>query len=405
MRILVHDYCGHPFQIQLSRTLAARGHTTLHLYSASLQTPHGNLSVLPNPTSTITDSLQICGISLPSNINKYSPLKRYAQEFIYARLLAKEIALFKPDIVLSSNTPLAIQQRALKATKKSGGRFIFWLQDLLGIGIANLVTNKIPFMGKIIARYFINLECRLIEQSDALVSITEDFCVHLRRKSITLPPTKVITNWAPLAELPTVPKKNPWSERHGFSDGFNFVYSGTLGLKHNTDLLLTLAQTIEKMESSRLIVFSEGLGAHFLRERKKALNLTSLHLFDYVPFHELPLSLASADILIAILGREAGAFSVPSKVTSYYCACRAILLAVPRENLAAQITVTNELGIVVEPDDTEGFCRAALALAADAERRTIIASNARRYAEQTFDIQSITSLFEEVFTASFQISK
>ena len=42
-RILVHDYAGHPFQVQLSRELAARGHSVLHVHSASVQTPQGAL--------------------------------------------------------------------------------------------------------------------------------------------------------------------------------------------------------------------------------------------------------------------------------------------------------------------------------------------------------------------------
>ena len=32
MRILVNDYAGHPFQLQLSRSLARDGHTVLHTY-------------------------------------------------------------------------------------------------------------------------------------------------------------------------------------------------------------------------------------------------------------------------------------------------------------------------------------------------------------------------------------
>ena len=42
MRIFVHDYAGHPFQIELSRSLAARGHLVEHTYCSSLvTTPHG----------------------------------------------------------------------------------------------------------------------------------------------------------------------------------------------------------------------------------------------------------------------------------------------------------------------------------------------------------------------------
>ena len=43
MKILVHDYAGHPFQVQLSRELASRGHTVRHAYAGGLQTPRGEL--------------------------------------------------------------------------------------------------------------------------------------------------------------------------------------------------------------------------------------------------------------------------------------------------------------------------------------------------------------------------
>jgi hypothetical protein len=43
MRLLIHDYAGHPFQIQLSRELAQRGHTVLHTFAGELQTPRGEL--------------------------------------------------------------------------------------------------------------------------------------------------------------------------------------------------------------------------------------------------------------------------------------------------------------------------------------------------------------------------
>ena len=39
MRIVVHDYAGHPNQVYLSRELARRGHQVLHLYAGSFETP------------------------------------------------------------------------------------------------------------------------------------------------------------------------------------------------------------------------------------------------------------------------------------------------------------------------------------------------------------------------------
>jgi colanic acid biosynthesis glycosyl transferase WcaI len=44
MKLVVHDYCGHPFQVQLSRNLAMRGHDVTHIYFADDPGPKGALA-------------------------------------------------------------------------------------------------------------------------------------------------------------------------------------------------------------------------------------------------------------------------------------------------------------------------------------------------------------------------
>ena len=78
-RILVHDYAGHPFQIQLSRELAARDHTVLHVHSASVQTPQGALTRRANET----DRFGVQAITLSATIEKAAYFRRYWQERRY----------------------------------------------------------------------------------------------------------------------------------------------------------------------------------------------------------------------------------------------------------------------------------------------------------------------------------
>jgi hypothetical protein len=49
MKILVHDFAGHPFQVQLSGELARRGHTVLHTYFADIPGPKGVLAAADWP--------------------------------------------------------------------------------------------------------------------------------------------------------------------------------------------------------------------------------------------------------------------------------------------------------------------------------------------------------------------
>ncbi len=392
-RILVHDYSGHPFQPQLSRRLAARGHEVLHVFSQSVQIPQGALA----PTAADPNTLRFAGLRLPAVVNKQAYVQRLFQERDYGRLLEAGIAEFRPDVVISSSTPLDAQHAALKATRAVGGKFVFWLQDVQGVAIERLLGTKFAGMGRFIGKYYTALERRLLRQSDAVVSITEDFNPTLRNWNVPAENVRVIPNWASMEELPQRPKDNPWARAHGFAGRFCFLYSGTIGLKHNPALLLELAKAYRDRVGIEVVVISEGAKADWLKEQKAQLRLGSLHVLPFQPYADVPDVMGTADVLVAVLDPDAGSFSVPSKVLSYHCAARPILLSVPTSNLAARIVRQSNSGFVAEPDDVAGFLAKAEELRRSAELRRAMGENALRYAQQTFNIERITDQFEALF--------
>ena len=111
---------------------------------------------------------------------------------------------------------------------------------------------------------------------------------------------------------------------------------------------------------------------------------------------QVPQVQGAADVLIAILEPDAGVFAVPSKVLTYLCARRPLLLAVPLENLAARIVAENMAGVVGDPGDSQAFVQGARQLWQDQELRERMAENGRKYAEERFDIEKITDRFEEI---------
>lgn len=396
MRILLHDYCGHPFQVQLSRNLARRGHTAWHLFSSSFQTPHGALAKRNGDPA----SFDVCGISLSEPFNKYSFIKRRKQEIEYGRLVSEEVDRLHPDVVISANMPIEAQKRLVGKCRLRAIKFIFWAQDFYSVAVSKILRKKLPIVGDAIGWAYMRLERSLLKKSDEIVVITEDFRPLMERWGVDQKKIHVIENWAPLDEVPPMSKNNDWSRKHELDDKFCFLYSGTLGLKHNPDLLLKLAVHFKDNDKVRVVVVSEGLGADWLKEKKARMNLNNLLLLEYQPYETLPNVLASADILMAILEPDAGVFSVPSKVLTYLCVGRPQLLAVPQENLAARIVSQQNSGIVVPPDDVEAFVDAAETLIMDEARRKDLGMNARRYAESHFDINKITSKFEKIITGS-----
>ncbi len=392
MRILVHDYSGHPFQVQLSRALAGRGHRVLHLHFADFQTPKGALA----PREDDPEGLAIEGLSLGRPFRKQDFLRRRGQEKAYGRILARRAASWRPEVALSANTPLDALAALQGECRASGVRFVFWVQDLIGIAIRRLLRRRLPVVGQLAGRYYEALEARIARRSDALVLITEDFRPVMRGWGVPADRLHVIENWAPLDGLPPRPRRNPWAEAHGLGEGLCLLYAGTLGLKHNPALLLRLAERFRDRPDVSVVVVSEGAGADWLAERKAERGLDRLVLLGFQPFERLAEVLATGDVLLAILEPDAGIFSVPSKVLSCLAAGRPILGALPAENLAARIVLREGAGMVVDPGDPEGFAAAAERLLADAGLRRRMGESGRAYAEKAFDIDSITDRFENL---------
>lgn len=392
MRILIHDRPGYAFPAQLSRRLAARGHNVLHSYGAFFQGPKGALT----KRSGDSPLLEFEGLQLKRPFQKYAFVKRLFQEIEYSQLVLRQIHSFGPDIVFFANTPSEAQALIYWQCRRLDIPFVYWLQDVYGVALQKLLGKRLKVLGQFVGAFYKTLDRYLMQQSDYIILITEDFQPFLQEWGIDNQKSCVIPNWSPLDSFPVRSKINGWAVQHGLADKFCLLYSGTLGMKHNPALLLQLAMKLRQESQVRVVVVSEGLGADWLQQQKAAYGVDNLVLLDYQPFDTVPDVLGTADILLAILEPDAGIFSVPSKVLSYLCAARPLLLAVPPENLAAQIVATQKAGLIVPPAQTNRFVASAKQLIADNALREEMGRNGRSYAEAHFDIEQIANKFEAI---------
>ncbi|HTA64219.1 MAG TPA: glycosyltransferase family 4 protein [Xanthomonadaceae bacterium] len=393
MKILVHDYSGHPFQVQLSRELARRGHGLLHLYNGSNPTtPKGAVDRRPEDAGRI----DIDGIKLPRAIEKSSFVDRWKLERLYGKLLYKRIADFAPDVVVSANTPLDALVKVDTACRSSNTPWVFWLQDLIGEATDRILREKLPVFGGLIGAHYRRMETGLLKNSSFIVGITDDFANVAGRARVPANRYATIPNWAPLDEILPRPKDNPWAREHGLADRFVFLYSGTLGFKHNPRILLELTRSLNNDSGACVVVNSQGDVADWLRAQAKEAGLANLHVNPYQPHEAMSDVLGTADVLVSILEPDAGVFSVPSKVLSYHCAGRPMLLAVPASNLASRIVTEEGTGKAVDPGDVPAFVAAAHDLWVDGAGRAAMSNRARAYAERTFDINRIADQFERI---------
>ena len=109
-RIAIHDYCGHPFQFELSRELARRGHEVRHFYFAGDMGPKGNTE----RSSDDPEGFSVEAISLPRSYSKSNLIRRRQADVLYGRLASRRISAFAPHVTISGNTPLEAQAPILR---------------------------------------------------------------------------------------------------------------------------------------------------------------------------------------------------------------------------------------------------------------------------------------------------
>ena len=394
MKIVVNDHSGHAFPLQLSRQFVQNGHQVLHAYSASFQSPKGDFAdnqAVPQPL--------VMAIKVKGTFRKYSLLKRRQQEIDYASQLVQQLEHFAPDVVLSGTTAFFVHQHVKQYFLRNGIPFIYWCQDIYTVAIRHIARRRLGFMGFPVWGYFNQLERRLLRNSAHVISITRDFTPIFDQWGIDRSKVTCIPNWAPVKEIQLMAKENPWAIQHQLVDKTCILYSGTLGLKHNPAILLDAALHFRHQEEVVFVVISEGLGADFLLQQKQQRHLRNLRILPYQDFHLMSQVMGAADVLVAILEKDAGIYSVPSKVLTYLCAQKPIVLAMPPDNLSAAIVQENNAGFCISPDDSKGFCRHIESLVADKELRQQMGSNGRQYAEENFDIARIANRFMNVFNA------
>lgn len=389
MRFLVHDFAGHPFQIQLSRKLAEYGHVVTHVYPNGLEGPKGDLMAKKSDAA----SLSIHAVQLSSHFKKYSPHRRFLTQRRYAGDLKKLIQKIRPHAVLSGNTPIDIQGELLWYCQRNHIGFVHWVQDIYCEAISYYFRRKLRLRWghHILSSPFWALESAVARRSDRTVVIAPAFKTMLSTWGVAPDRISLIENWAPLEEVPAMPRDTEWRRNLGLGGAPVFLYSGTLGLKHRPDLLYSLAKELGR--TCKVIVLSEGIGRNYLDAQPRLENLITM---DFQPYSKLPEILASADVLVGTLEAEAGQFAVPSKILTYLCAGRPILLAGPKCNLAASVLERSQAGVVVDPSDQASWIREARELLNKESYRNRLACNARVYAESTFDIVEVANKFESI---------
>ena len=134
MKILVHDYAGHPFQVSLSKELKKNGHEVIHAYFSEDKGPKGDMD---------SEEIRFEAISISGNYSKSNFISRRFGDLKYGNKVGELIIDFHPDIILSGNTPTEAQEIILKHSKKNKCKIYILVPRFLLYSCKNYIEKEI----------------------------------------------------------------------------------------------------------------------------------------------------------------------------------------------------------------------------------------------------------------------
>src|SRR5437762_10857836 len=116
MRVAIHDFGGFAFSAELARALASRHHEVLYLRSEGFRPSKPQCAGANAGTPTLTMETVSIGRQARDGITP----GRLRDERAYGIELGERIAIFKPDVLLSANSPLHAQAHAQAGAHRTG---------------------------------------------------------------------------------------------------------------------------------------------------------------------------------------------------------------------------------------------------------------------------------------------
>ena len=276
----------------------------------------------------------------------------------------------------------------IKYCKSNKIKTVFWMQDIYSVAISKILNKKIPLIGRLIGKYYFYLEKKCEHLSDKIIVISPDFKKFLDKESLSK--TKVIENWSPFIK-PKVSKIQYYKRKLNPLNKFCFIYSGTLGYKHNPELFIKIA---EKFPNSIIIVSSKGKFALKLKKisQRKLLNIK---VIDWIDYKHLSSFLSIADVFIVTLDSNASAFSVPSKIYAYLTLGKPILASMPFENLGSKKIKKIKVGYVSKPENIKAFLSYSEKIVKSKNLRLQLSKNSKNYSKKKHtSIQQVEKLIK-----------
>ncbi len=328
-----------------------------------------------------------CPLWVPENPTAIKRILHLASFAFTSLPIALSQIIWKPDVVFAVEPPLFISPITVFLSKVLGVNSWLHVQDFevdAAFSLGMLKNSKLQ-------NFVISVESGLMKHFNVVSSISGKMLEKLKLKGLVHEKIRFFPNWVDTDKICPLDRQSVYRRELNIDDGVKVVlYSGNMGEKQGLDILVEAAKKIQS-RADLLFLFC-GNGAAKQRLQKAAADLNNIQWLDLQPLDKLNELLNLADIHLLPQRADAADLVMPSKLTGMLASGKPVIVTAHEGTEVA--SVVGGKGLVVPPGEPEALVGAIEKLLNDCELRMSLGIEARKYAEQYLNIDSIMKSFE-----------
>lgn len=260
-------------------------------------------------------------------------------------------------LVLVSNPPLNVFVPLF--TRK---KFSFIVYDLYP---DSLFSQGFVKRNSFLGRWWMTKNKQIFAKADCVFTLSEDMKKAVAQY-VAEDKIKIVYNWAHNEHMRPIDKKeNVFLADLKLQDKFIVLYSGNMGMTHDVDMLVDVADRLKENKTIHFLFIGEGAKKPIVEAKVARYGLENCSVLPYQPLEVLPYSMGAADLAVVTTDAKQSGLSVPSK-TYTYLATGAALLCLAEENTElARLTRERRIGRCFVSQDLDGIAGYILQMVSD----------------------------------------
>jgi glycosyltransferase involved in cell wall biosynthesis len=228
--------------------------------------------------------------------------------------------------------------------------FVFELRDLWPASIVAVGAMKNSGILKLLEK----LELFLYRKADAIISVTSSFKKELISRGIDEKKIFVILNGVDLERYrPTTLKDSELSSKYSLEDKFVLGYVGTHGVAHGLDIILCVAEQLQKYPEIYFLLVGSGAEKKKLIKAAERINLKNIIFVDQQPKEMMQKYWSLCNLsLIHLKNYPLFTTVIPSKLFESMGMGVPVIMALPEGEATSMVREYN-CGVTIPPEDVE----------------------------------------------------